>query len=125
VISRHSSAICSRACIVCLAILEMAVIHEQRINIKFCFILWETFTETRDMMKNVYGDQCMSRTLCYERFNRFKNGRQSTHDEPRSVRSSASCDDAHVARVSDIFIIRWFQTSISMFSYFSLFVRIF
>jgi hypothetical protein len=30
--------------------------------------------ETLDMMKNIYGDQCMSRTQCYEWFKRFKDG---------------------------------------------------
>jgi hypothetical protein len=44
----------------CLAIFEMADIHEQRINIKFCFKLGKMFTETHEMMKNVYGDQRMS-----------------------------------------------------------------
>jgi transposase len=76
----------------------MAVIHEQRINIKFCFKLGKTLTETHEMMKNLYGDQCISRTRCYERFKRFKDGRQSTHDERRLGRPSALCDDAHVAQ---------------------------
>jgi hypothetical protein len=44
----------------------MADIHEQRINIKFCSKLGKMFMETHEMMKNVYGDQCMSRTRCYE-----------------------------------------------------------
>jgi hypothetical protein len=41
----------------------MADIHEQCINIKFCFKLGKTFTETPEMMKNIYGDQCMSHTV--------------------------------------------------------------
>jgi hypothetical protein len=49
--------------VVCLAIFEMGDIHEQRINIKFCFKLRKTFMETREMMRNVCGDQCRSRTL--------------------------------------------------------------
>jgi hypothetical protein len=55
VISHRPRAVCSRACGVCLAILEKADIHEQRINIKFCFKLGKTFRETYKMMKNVYG----------------------------------------------------------------------
>jgi hypothetical protein len=43
----------------------MADIHEQRIDIKFCFKLGRTFTEPHEMMKSVYGDDCMSRTRCY------------------------------------------------------------
>jgi hypothetical protein len=44
----------------------------------------------------------MSRTRCYEWFKRFKDGRQSTHDEPLLGRPSTSCDDAHVAQVREI-----------------------
>jgi hypothetical protein len=40
-----------------LAIFEMVDIHEQRINIKFCFKIGKTFTESNEMMKNVYSDQ--------------------------------------------------------------------
>jgi hypothetical protein len=49
-------------------IFEMADIHMQHINIKFCFNLGNMFTETHEMMKNVYGDQSMSCTRCYEWF---------------------------------------------------------
>jgi hypothetical protein len=54
------------------------------------------------MMKNVYGDQRMCCTRCYERFRRFKDGWQSTHDEPHLGRPSMSCDDAHIAQVHEI-----------------------
>jgi histone-lysine N-methyltransferase SETMAR len=50
------------------------------------------------MVKNFYGDKGMSRIHCYELFKRFKDGRQSTHYEPRLGRLSTSCDDAHVAQ---------------------------
>jgi hypothetical protein len=53
------------------------------------------------MMKNIYGDQCITRTH-YERFKRFKDSGQSTHDELRLERPSTSCDDAHVAQVHEI-----------------------
>jgi ribosomal protein S25 len=35
-------------------------------------------------------------------FKRFKDGRQSTLDEPRLGRPSTSCDDAHVEQVREI-----------------------
>jgi hypothetical protein len=44
--------------------------------------------ETHEMMKSIYGDQCMIRSHCYEWFKQFKNGWQSTHDEPRLGRPS-------------------------------------
>jgi hypothetical protein len=54
------------------------------------------------MMRNVYGDQCMNCTRCYEWFKRFKDGQQSTHDVTCLGRPSMSCDDAHVAQVREI-----------------------
>jgi hypothetical protein len=83
VLSYHPRAICSLACRVCLAIIKMADIHKQHVNIAFCFKLGKTFTEPHEMMKNIYGDQCMSRTDCHEEFKRFKDGQQPTHDKPR------------------------------------------
>jgi hypothetical protein len=53
------------------------------------------------MVKNVYGDQCMSRTHC-EWFKRFKDGRQSKHEEPHLGQPSTSCSDAHVEQVCEI-----------------------
>jgi hypothetical protein len=54
------------------------------------------------MMKNVYGDQCMSHTRWYEWFKRFKGSQQSTHEEVCLGWPWMSCDDAHVAQVCEI-----------------------
>ena len=35
---------------------------EQRANVKFCVKLGKKFAETYELMKKVYGDDCMSRT---------------------------------------------------------------
>jgi transposase len=80
----------------------MADIHEQRIGIKFGFKLEKTSTEAHEVMKNIYGDQYMGRTRYYEWFKRFKDGWQSTRNEPRLGRPSTSCDDAHVEQVLEI-----------------------
>jgi hypothetical protein len=80
----------------------MADIHEQHINIKFCFKLGKTFTETHEMMEKVYGDQCMSHTCCCEWFKQFKDGRQSTHDQPCLGWPSTLCDDADIVQVHEI-----------------------
>jgi hypothetical protein len=58
--------------------------------------------ETHEMMKNGYSDQCISHICCYEWVKRFKDGQQSTHDEPHLGRPSISCDDIHVAQVCEI-----------------------
>jgi hypothetical protein len=63
----------------------MSEFHEQRVNIKFCVKLGKTITETHEMLKEAYGDQCMGRTQCYEWFKRFKDGRQSTDGLQRQL----------------------------------------
>jgi hypothetical protein len=42
---------------------------------------------------------CGDTTQCYEWFKRFKDGRQSTDDDPRPGRPSTSTDAIHVAQV--------------------------
>jgi hypothetical protein len=54
------------------------------------------------MMKNVYGDQSMSHTHCYDWFKWFIYGQQSTHDKPHLGQPSTSRNDAHVAQVCEI-----------------------
>jgi transposase len=80
----------------------MSEFHERRVNITFCVNLGKTFTETREMLKQVYGDQCVGRTQCYEWFKRFKGGRKSTDDDPRPGRPSTSTDAVHVAQVGAV-----------------------
>ena len=41
---------------------------EKRANIKFCVKLEKKFAETYELMKKVYGDDCMSRTQVYTWF---------------------------------------------------------
>ena len=63
---------------------------EQRTNIKFCFNLGKKFAETYELLKKVYGDDCMSRTQVYTWFRRFKNSRDDLNDDPRPGRPEAS-----------------------------------
>lgn len=53
---------------------------EQRANIKFCFKIGKTFTETFELMKQVYGDDCLSRSRVHEWYSRFKEGREDLND---------------------------------------------
>jgi len=46
---------------------------EQRANIKFGFKIGKTFTETFQLMKQVYGDDCLSRSRVHEWFQRFQS----------------------------------------------------
>ncbi|KAL6417956.1 hypothetical protein ACFW04_012430 [Cataglyphis niger] len=81
----------------------MKVLEEQRECVKFCFKLEKTFTEIFKMLQG-YGKNCMSRTQCYEWFNRFKLGRTVIKDNEKSGRPSTSTNDVHVeksARLSE------------------------
>jgi len=77
----------------------MKELEEQRVCVKFCCKLGKNFTETFQLLNQAYGEDCMSRTQCYEWFKRFEKGRMSVGEEPRPGRPSTSTDDDHVERV--------------------------
>lgn len=61
-------------------------------NIKFCFKLGKSATETYVMLKQVYGEQALSRSRTFEWYGRFRDGRESVEDvahtgRPISVRT--------------------------------------
>lgn len=72
---------------------------EQRINIKFCFKLGKTATETHDMLVKVYGQEAVSKKCVYEWFQRFTDGKEDVKDEPRSGRPRTSTTPDNVERV--------------------------
>ena len=57
--------------------------QDQRICIKFCFQLGKTSLETIQMMQKAFGNECMSKTLIKEWYNRFKGGRTSVDSDSR------------------------------------------
>lgn len=57
---------------------------EQRANIKFCFKLGKSGAETYETLKNVYGDECMSRAQVFRWFGRFRDGREDLADDDRA-----------------------------------------
>jgi hypothetical protein len=61
--------------------------------------LAETFTETFQTLKQAYGEDCLSHTQCYKWYQRFKSGRTSTEDDPKTGWLSTSTDDDHVEKV--------------------------
>jgi len=77
----------------------MSEINEQRVCIKFCLKLGKNATETYTMIKTAFGDDSLSRSVIFEWFKRFKDGRQSTKDDPRSGRPSTSRNDDVVANI--------------------------
>jgi len=56
---------------------------EQKANIKFCFKLGKTFTETFELLKKIYVDDCLFRTRVFEWYKRFQDGREVLEDDPK------------------------------------------
>ena len=77
----------------------MAEVDEQRVCIKFCVRLGKTGGETFAMLKQAFGDSCMSRSRTFEWFGRFKNGRTSTANDDRSGRPSTAKTPSKVEQV--------------------------
>jgi hypothetical protein len=63
---------------------------EQRAAIKFCVQLRKTATETSEMLKNAYGEECLSRTSVFECHKRFRGGQESLQDDERKGHPSSS-----------------------------------
>jgi len=63
---------------------------EQQVNIKFCYKLGKTATEMHEMLVQAYGTEAVSRKCFYDWFKRFRDGKETTEDEPRSGRLSTS-----------------------------------
>jgi len=80
----------------------MKDLEEQRVCMKFCLKLGKTFTETFQMLQQAYGEDCLSRTQCYEWYQRFKSGRTSIEDDPKSGRPSSSTGDDHIEKVRSL-----------------------
>ncbi|KAJ8948150.1 hypothetical protein NQ318_009238 [Aromia moschata] len=66
----------------------LSVQLEQRVNLKFPVKLGKTFTKAYAMLKEMYGNESLSCTQVFEWFKRFKEGRETTEDDPRPGRPS-------------------------------------
>ena len=75
---------------------------EQRVNIKFLTKLGKSATETYNLLTEVYGDQCLSRTQVFEWFKKFKEGREDVGDNPKSGRPSTAKTQENVEKVARI-----------------------
>ena len=54
------------------------------------------------MLQQAYGEDCLSRTQCYEWYQCFKSRRTSTEDDPKSGRPSSSTGDDHIEKVRSV-----------------------
>ncbi|KAJ8962487.1 hypothetical protein NQ318_000875 [Aromia moschata] len=70
----------------------LSVQMEQRVNLKFLVKLEKICTEAYVMLKEVYGDECLSRTQVFEWFKRFKEGRETTEDGPSTSKTNENIE---------------------------------
>jgi len=77
----------------------MAEVDEQRVCIKFCVRLGKTRSETSEMLKQAFGDSCMSRSQTFEWFGCFKNGRTLTANDDQSGWPSMATTPTKVEQV--------------------------
>ena len=61
---------------------------EQRVNIQFLVKLRKSATETFHLFKEVYGEDCLSRTQAFEWHKRFPRGRTSVNDDDQVGRNA-------------------------------------
>jgi len=73
--------------------------EEQRVNVKVCVEHGKSAIETYDLLKKVYGDECLSCTQVFEWFERFKEGREEIGDDQRPGRPSTSKTDANIEKL--------------------------
>jgi len=74
---------------------------EQRTNIKFYFKLRKTATETVEMMRQVYGHNCLSRAHIFRWYARFKSGVETIEDEARPGRPYSVRNEGLIAKVRE------------------------
>ena len=76
--------------------------QKQRMCIKFCVKLGRNCAETFEMLRTAFSEQCLRHARIFKRLKRFKEGRDSTDDNPRSGRPMTSKTDDCVARVREL-----------------------
>jgi hypothetical protein len=74
----------------------------QSINVKFCVKLGNSATETYDLLKKVYGDECLSRTQVFEGFKRFKEGGKRSEMINTLVIPAHKKQDANIEKVGEV-----------------------
>ena len=82
----------------------MADVKEQRICIKFFFMLNKTAAETHRMLKKAFGEQALSQERTFEWFKRFKDGRESVEDRKHSGRTSTSTTPEMSAKLREVIL---------------------
>lgn len=82
--------------------LIISVLLEQRIVVKFHMKLEKTASETYFLLKQVYGNECLSCARVLESFKRFQDGREYVEDDARSGRPSTSKKDENIDKIGNM-----------------------
>ena len=77
----------------------MAEKLEQRVVVKFRFLLGKMAGEIVVMLETAYKEAALGKKQVYEWFSRFRDGELSLADQPRSGRPSTSRTDENIARI--------------------------
>lgn len=80
----------------------LSVTIEQRIVVKFHMKLGKTATETYNLLKEVYGNECLSRARVFEWFKRFQDGQEDVEDDSRPGRPSTSKTDDNIEKIGNL-----------------------
>jgi hypothetical protein len=75
---------------------------EQRANFKFCIKLIKSGAETFEMVRRAYGNEVMSRAMCFEWHVCFRRGRTSHEGDERSGRPSMSSKPKNVETIRQL-----------------------
>ncbi len=59
---------------------------EQRSAIKFCWKAGKTSTETYELLRKAYGEECVSRATTFLWFGKFRDGREDIHNDKQAGR---------------------------------------
>ena len=78
----------------------MAEKLEQRVAVKFCFLLGKTVV----MLETPYKEAALGKTQVYKWFHRFRNGELSLADQPLSERPWTSRTDENIARIRELIL---------------------
>ena len=81
--------------------MEIPLLKELRINVKFMFKLALTGPEIIDKLQLVYGSEAVKRTTVFKWLKRFREGQERIKDDARSGRPSL--ETAEVKKVDGTF----------------------
>ena len=78
---------------------SMADLKEQRVCIKFWFLLEKPAAETVTMLREAFKEEALSQARVYEWFSPFKRGDISLEDQSRSGRPSTSRTEENILKI--------------------------